>query len=185
MASERQKAANRRNAAKSSGPRSASGRRRAGGNSYRHGFAASFAPNRHQARRVEKLARKIAGDAADSTILEYAHSAAQAQLDLERVRRVKVATIDQVLAMGRLGGCQLAGEGIAAILRALIGDESINRPPDDEAPRSLPSEDPDRTAEAIRKALPELIKLDRYEHNAVIRRERAMRAIYATHDFNV
>jgi hypothetical protein len=31
----------------------------------------------------------------------------------------------------------------------------------------------------------EVLAVDRYEHNAVIRREKAMRAIYATHDFSV
>jgi hypothetical protein len=148
MTSERRKAANRRNAAKSSGPRSSAGRRRASRNSYRHGLAASFPSTAEQARRVEKLARKIVGDTANPLILEHARAAAQAQFDLVQVRRVRVAMIEQVLALG------LAG--IAS--------------PVETAP-ILPLAEPDRTAEAVRLALPELIKLDRYEHNAVVRRE--------------
>ena len=37
------------------------------------------------------------------------------------------------------------------------------------------TEEPGRTAEAVRRALPELAKLDRYESRAVARRDRAIR----------
>jgi hypothetical protein len=37
----------------------------------------------------------------------------------------------------------------------------------------MPSSEPDRTAEAIRRALPELLKLDRYERSAAARRDKA------------
>ena len=40
---------------------------------------------------------------------------------------------------------------------------------------AMPTTDPERTAEAIRRALPQLIKLDRYERRAGARRARAMR----------
>ncbi|WP_377827850.1 hypothetical protein ACFKHW_26625 [Bradyrhizobium lupini] len=35
----------------------------------------------------------------------------------------------------------------------------------------------ERTAEAVRRALPQLARLDRYEARAVARRDRAIRAI--------
>ena len=38
----------------------------------------------------------------------------------------------------------------------------------------MPSADPERSAEAVRRALPELLKLDRYERRATARRDRAM-----------
>jgi len=41
----------------------------------------------------------------------------------------------------------------------------------------MPSEGPDRTAEAVRRALPELLKLDRYERRAAARRDRAVRQL--------
>ena len=41
---------------------------------------------------------------------------------------------------------------------------------------TLPTQ-PGRTAEAVRRALPELTKLDRYEARAVARRDRAIRQI--------
>ena len=42
---------------------------------------------------------------------------------------------------------------------------------------TLPTEEPGRTAEAVRRALPELTKLDRYEARAVARRDLAIRQI--------
>ena len=41
----------------------------------------------------------------------------------------------------------------------------------------MPTEEPERTAEALRRALPELVKLDRYETRAAARRDRAIRQI--------
>jgi hypothetical protein len=46
-------------------------------------------------------------------------------------------------------------------------------------PRSMPSSEPERSAEAVRRALPELLKLDRYERRATSRRDRAARQIVA------
>ena len=41
----------------------------------------------------------------------------------------------------------------------------------------MPNSEPERLAEALRGALPELLKLDRYERRAALRRERALRII--------
>jgi hypothetical protein len=42
---------------------------------------------------------------------------------------------------------------------------------------TMPSQDPDRTAEAVRRALPEPAKLDRYESGAAARLDRAIQEI--------
>jgi hypothetical protein len=42
---------------------------------------------------------------------------------------------------------------------------------------TMPTQEPQRTAEAMRRALPVLIKLNRYEARAVSRRDRAIREI--------
>ncbi len=39
---------------------------------------------------------------------------------------------------------------------------------------TMPSQEPERTAEAVRRALPELAKLDRYESRAAARLDRAI-----------
>ena len=67
MASERQIAANRRNARKSTGPRSGAGMKRASRNAYRHGLTLSITSTAASAKQLDKLVRRprIARPAAD------------------------------------------------------------------------------------------------------------------------
>ncbi|HMF07283.1 MAG TPA: hypothetical protein VKE72_09770, partial [Methylocella sp.] len=90
MASERQIAANRRNARKSTGPRSGAGKKRASRNAYRHGLTLSVTSTAAYAKQLDKFARKIAGDTEDTIVLDRAREIAQAELELARVRRAKV-----------------------------------------------------------------------------------------------
>jgi hypothetical protein len=85
VASDRQIAANRRNAGASTGPRSSSGKQRASYNAYRHGLAAG---SPRLADVIERYARNIAGKHASPLILECARAAAQAHFDLARIREV-------------------------------------------------------------------------------------------------
>src|ERR1700730_14361095 len=100
MASERQIAANRRNAGKSTGPRSSSGKKRASQNAFRHGLTRRLSSAEFD-RGVETLARQIAGDTEDKIKIELARDAAAAELELARVKRVKVALVERVAAFGR------------------------------------------------------------------------------------
>jgi hypothetical protein len=109
MASERQIAANRRNARSSTGPRSSAGKKRASRNAYRHGLTLSITSSAASAKQLEKLARKIAGNTENPILLERARALAQAELDLARVRRTKVALIERVSAFGELDPLQLFG----------------------------------------------------------------------------
>ena len=71
MASERQIAANRRNARRSTGPRSRSGKKRTSQNAFRHGLTKPISASEF-AREVETLARQIAGDTGDQITIELA-----------------------------------------------------------------------------------------------------------------
>jgi hypothetical protein len=51
------------------------------------------------------------------------------------------------------------------------------KPPDLEA--SMPSAEPERTAEAVARVLSELLKVDRYERRAAASRNRAVRELSA------
>ena len=42
---------------------------------------------------------------------------------------------------------------------------------------NMPTQEPERTAEAVRRALPELVKLNRYQVRAASRRNRAIKEI--------
>src|SRR5215831_12731221 len=179
MASERQIAANRLNARKSTGPRSRAGKRRASRNSYRHGFSYGVAATTEFAKHVEALAQKIAGRGADAGTLEIARSIARAELDLVQIRRAKVALIARMSEFGELEvpNPLRTYRDVMRFLTSLDRGQplSLTVP----VPPRMPSSEPEHSAEAVRRALPELLKLDRYERRATARRDRASREMFA------
>jgi hypothetical protein len=105
VASARQIAANRRNAQKSTGPRSVEGKKRASRNAYRHGLAAGLGHSGKHAAQIHALASEIAATAtgsaiaaADAEIVAFARTAAQAELDLVRIRAMKAVTMSSLMA---------------------------------------------------------------------------------------
>ena len=127
---------------------------------------------------IERLARKIAGDSADSITLECSRAIAQAEFDLARIRRVKVALIQRMSAFGTFEAPQavLSTRQLIRFLKAF--DRGVPIPAPFEAAETLPSSEPARSAEAVRRALPELLKLDRYERRATVRRGQAFRGLF-------
>jgi hypothetical protein len=174
MASERQIAANRRNARKSTGPRSGAGRKRASRNAYRHGLTLSINSTAAFAKQLDTLVHKIAGDSEDAIVLERARAIAQAELELARVRRAKVALIERASAFGELDPPRLSSSvtQINRVINALERGSFL--PKSIDASATMPSQEPDRSAEAVRRVLPELRKLERYERRAAARRDRAI-----------
>jgi hypothetical protein len=173
MASERQIAANRRNARKSTGPRSGAGKTRASRNAYRHGLTLSITSTAEYAKQLETLVRKIAGDTKDAVKLERARAIAQAELELARVRRAKVALIERAPAFGELDPPPLTVAQMMRLIDAFDRGRLIVPKPID-ASATMPSQEPHRSAEAIRRVLPELCKLERYERRAAAQRDRAV-----------
>jgi hypothetical protein len=175
MASERQIAANRRNARNSTGPHSGAGKKRASRNAHRHGLTLSVTSTAAYAKQLAKLVREIAGDSKEAIVLERARAIAQAELDLARVRRAKVALIERARTFGELEPPQVLSSAtqIIRFVNALDRGRLIVPPPVDSS-ATMPSHEPDRSAEAIRRLLPELRKLERYERRAAARRDRAI-----------
>jgi hypothetical protein len=161
MATERQIAANRRNARKSTGPRTGAGKKRASHSSYRHGLRARILPGAERAKRTERLAREFAGASTDAIIVEAAGAAAQAVFDVAQVRQVKVAVIVQTRAVGELNAPPTSRT--TRQTRKLAKAEAMTE-----------SEGWD---EAVSRALPELLTLDRYERRAEARCRRSLRII--------
>jgi hypothetical protein len=144
VASERQIAANRRNARKSTGPRSHAGKRRASRNAYRHGLtlSTSSAPAVEQ---IEQLAREIAGSSENEILLAHARTIAEAVFDLARIRQTKVSLIERIMAMGaldpmryrrplygareanRLCRAMFAGEPLQAFYKPSVKEELLKR----------------------------------------------------------
>jgi hypothetical protein len=173
MASERQIAANRRNARKSTRPRSGAGKNRSSRNAYRHDLTFGITSTAALAKLLDKLARKIAGDTKDPILLERARAVAQAQFDLARVRQAKAALIERASAFEALDPPRiLSPESSVSSMRLTQVRVILPKPFD--ASATMPSQEPDRSAEAIRRVLPELRRLDRYERRAAARRDRAV-----------
>jgi hypothetical protein len=91
MASPQQDAANRHNAYLSTGPRTLKGKARARLNALRHGLAARLPAAGVVDREVERLASAIAGPNSDRCRWHFATVAAEAELELRRVRAVRLS----------------------------------------------------------------------------------------------
>ncbi len=165
MPTERQIAANRRNAQKSTGPRTLPGKERASRSYYRHGLRARTPPAPEGARRIERLARKIADASTDTIVLEAARAAAQAEFDIAQVRRVKVVAIEQMRAVG----------AFVAVPTSLTRRKTKASIP---LAKAGAAAEPECMDEAVWEALPQLLKLDRYERRAMARLSHSLRIIH-------
>ena len=95
MASSKQIAANRRNARKSTGPKSVRGRARSSRNALRHGLAVLVEADPHVRDEVKKLTKAIAAAAGLARPSEAAHSFAEAEFDLLRIRKLKSTVLNE------------------------------------------------------------------------------------------
>jgi hypothetical protein len=104
-----------------------------------------------------------------------------------RVRKFKVALIEGMFAFGapEAPNPSTPPDSVSQaewVLDAL--DRGKKDPPQPDEAATMPSDattmlsgESERTAEAVRRALPELVKLDRYERHAIHLRDRSLRAI--------
>ena len=89
MPSDRKITANRNNAKKSTGPRSAAGREAARRNARRHGLAVAIGGDPAFQEDIEKLAKALSLSSGAQQVSDHAREAAEAELDLARIRRVR------------------------------------------------------------------------------------------------
>lgn len=183
MASERQIAANRRNATRSSGPRSAGGKKRASSNAYRYGLFSRRA-RAAVAQEMEAFARKIADTAFDVITLEHARIVAEAENELVLIREAKRTLIDYTDIFGSFKTPRLfppdqrkhpwpkstknrstSAEGQGP--QRIEAEDFLSTTPQTELERSA----------AIGHVLSELTKLSLYEKRAAGRRDRTIRKL--------
>jgi hypothetical protein len=100
MPSDKQVAANRNNAKKSTGPRSTAGRETSRRNALRYGLATSIRADPVLHHDVEKLAMLLSPSENSRSICENARVAAEAQFDLQRIRRIR-AVLFETLYFGK------------------------------------------------------------------------------------
>lgn len=152
MAPPRRTAANRQNARQSTGPRTAGGKQRAGSNAFRHGLSSQMSAPAQLNQKLERRAREIAGDSSGPLMLVWCRAAAEAEFDLARVRHAKVALIERAAISNEFDLSQLSAS----------------------APNLMPPSEADRLLAFVRRALPELLKIDRYEQRAASRLDHAL-----------
>ena len=177
MTSQAQKIANRKNATRSSGPKSVQGKARVAKNALRHGLAISLYHFPELSAAAELLAREIVGENADESRFEKARAFADAQLDLKRIRMLRLQAFQEFQLV--------TPEQLQMDRKQVVGD-AINREPfrldPERVNRALVlftgvSErwrDPD-FHDSIRKLGAVLRRLDRYERRALSKRKRAAR----------
>jgi hypothetical protein len=177
MASERQIAANRRNAKKSCGPKTLTGKKRASCNSFRHGLSSAMTWNGEAGARIRELTELFSGNADDPLILERASLLAQSKLQLDRLSLAKMEMIKRVFAQGSVDKPPMIFDEIIEVDGRVIVTEKRGM----KAPKSLriyprlPADETRRTTSAVRRALPTLMNFDRYERRAVSLFQRAFR----------
>jgi hypothetical protein len=89
MSTSRQVEANRNNARSSTGPRTRRGKARSCRNARRHGLSVSVVSDPRLSEQAEELARHIVGETASPGVLEMARRFAEAQIDLDRIRKAR------------------------------------------------------------------------------------------------
>lgn len=150
MTSERQRQANRKNARYSTGPRTPAGKARVGHNAYKHGLSVPASAQGLFETEVSSLAFQLIKDLDLSPALHLeAHAAADAQIDLLRVRSIRAALL-VALERGRLS----------------------------EAADSSPARRRNDNVADPKLLLQALERLDRYERRALTRRKLALRRLW-------
>src|SRR5262249_13255751 len=133
-ANERVRAANRANAARSTGPRTRAGKQRSARNALRHGLNQPVLADPGRAAEAADLARRIAGEDATEPHRAAALRIAEAQVDIQRIRRVR----EQIM----VEGFAAAGDITARLMRldryerralsrrksAILAFDSLERP---------------------------------------------------------
>ena len=94
MTSKRSVIANKKNALRSTGPRTSNGKKRASANALKHGLAANVHHDVAMSARVNELAGVFAGDTTDPHQIENAQIAAEAEIQIQRVRAARVTLIE-------------------------------------------------------------------------------------------
>lgn len=175
MASERQVTANRQNALRSSGPRSSAGKRRSSANALRHGLSRIVGVG--EGEDIQGLAHLLVGPDADDEALAHARSVVRAQLDLNRIREIKGDLMERVYRLGMVDPQPPLFRSRSAEIRYVMRqpfDRPLCWPERVDPSGSMPSDKDERAAETMRRLLPHLVNLNRYERRAFKAKQQAL-----------
>ena len=183
MTSPRKRNANRLNAEKSTGPRSRRGKARAALNAVTHGLSSRPVWDAKSQEAVDTLARAFAGGDGDhASVLDLAHQAAEAQIQLVRVKEARSRVWEEagrdsaITDRGKLfvltnpGPAWPYPKQLASLVRSIEKTWPNHFKPPFETDR-------ERDVAIVELAAKGLIRLIRYERRAANRRDRALRQL--------
>jgi hypothetical protein len=151
MASTRKIEINRINSQASTGPKSAQGKARAAQNALRHGLSLSIDLDPKLSEQIESLAHEIVGETRDREIYECARQIAEAQIDLNRIRKARDFLLAYNIDHPERGMTELSG-------------------------RNAQPRGPQKVVGTVLELTKRLIVIGRYEQRALSRRKFAIRA---------
>lgn len=199
MTSERQHAANRRNALRSTGPRTVLGKATSRQNALRHGLSARLGTDSEEDEQIEALARILAGREPSSGKLQYARIAASASLQIARIRALRTTLLEPAAREREVFSWSMprrvrwqrhykaSNEGLEQLAVEVskdIGDErsfgarffQLAAPLQRNPP--IPT-GPEAPLVILERFISKIVKLDRYEDRELSRRRAALRALEA------
>ena len=159
MASDKQIAANRRNAMRSTGPRTSAGKARSRANSLRHGLLSRVLVDPALVAETDRLARRIAQEHGKADDCFEARTIAEAELIILNARAVRAQLLDTTSS--ELAPDTKADDG---------------RHPEEGSCEGTSAEERDLVI-AYLGSLSMFWRIDKYERIAVLRRQRAVRKL--------
>jgi hypothetical protein len=127
MSTSRRIVANRANARASTGPQTSGGKARTSRNARRHGLSVPITCDPVLAIEVEELARRLVGDLEDAEVAAPARAFAEAEVDLARVKRVRLERVRHFLALGAEVENPATHKDIAAVVGELAKLDRYDR----------------------------------------------------------
>ena len=176
MSSQKQKDSNRRNGQKSLGPKTEAGRRRSSQNALGHGLNLPISADPHLSAQAERLAQLIAGPDASQDLLHEARVIAEAQIELQRLRRLRL----ERLAHPSLVKKPPTLKSVRALIKLVESSvldmwdqmEIVDRSVEDLLPEVEPA-----LELHIGAVVESYHRLDRYERRALSKRKFAIRSL--------
>jgi hypothetical protein len=154
VTSPRKIAANRKNARRSTGPRTTPGKLLARGNALKHGLATAVRGDPTLVSEIERLADALAGNTRNPARRAIARAAAEAEIDVRRVRQHRAAVLSTEIMM--------------VTLEAAASNEDVDAPT--------------IAARAMVRMVDRLQRMERYARRTMSKRDRIFRELAACPD---
>jgi len=176
LSSQARKESSRRNGKKSKGPESDEGRQRSSRNSLSHGLSLPVSADPHLSSQAERLAELIAGADASEGRMHEARLIAEAQMELQRVRRLRLERLAQPSLVKKPVTLKSL-RGMIKLVEANIADDWEQMDIVERFEQDLLPEVEGPLEQKIEAVIRSFSKLDRYERRALSKRKFAIRRL--------